>query len=131
MGFCLLLAAAATRLNAPSRWAVSIAVLAFHTAALVHNLSAWEYASEKAKSACAAAAVCVAGPQSRIGVIGLPNSLNGVYFFANGFPECVSMQRNYEPVEAELMEAAPEAGKFSCVLRWDSTANELRQSSGR
>lgn len=123
--FCLLLAAAVTRLSATPRWAVSTAVLAFHVAALVHNLSAWEYASEKAKSACAAAAVCVTGPQSRIAVLGLPGSLNGVYFFANGFPECVAMQRNFEPVEVDLPETVPDAGKYSCVLRWDTGAQSL------
>jgi len=128
IGFSLLLAVTVTRLNATPRWAVSTAVLMFHAAALVHNLSAWEYASEKAKSACAAATACVTGPESRIAVRGLPGSLNGVYFFTNGFPECVSMQRNFRPIEVDMTQASPGDGKYSCILRWDPVANELRRS---
>ena len=126
-GFCLLLAAAVTRLNATPRWAVATAVLMFHAVALAHNLSAWQYASEKAKSACAAVTACVTGPDSRMSVLGLPGSLNGVYFFANGFPECVAMQRNFEPVKADLTETIPDAGKYSCLFRWDTAEQELRR----
>jgi len=124
-GFCLLLAAAVTRLNAKPRWAVSAAILVFNAVALVHNLAAWEYASEKAKSACAAASACITGPDSKIAVRGLPGSLNGVYFFTNGFPECVAMQRNFEPVDVDMTQNVPGAGK--CVLHWDPASNELRR----
>jgi hypothetical protein len=86
IGFCLLAGMAVERLK--PRWAVaaSVAVLAFQFAALRHNVEAWAYASGQAKSVCEGAA--------RSGALATPpGSLNGVYFFANGFPECVELVR--------------------------------------
>ncbi len=98
----------AQHLKTKSQWAVSMAIVVFNLAALFHNMTAWEYASQKAKLACTVAASCgvVKGA-----VFGLPGSLKGVYFLANGFPECVEMQRNVD------------AG--TCVLAWDATTDEL------
>jgi hypothetical protein len=86
---------------------VSIAIVVFNLVALSHNMAAWEYASQKARAACSVAAKC-AGVAS-----GLPGSLNGVYFFANGFPECVEMQRTGNE------------GSQSCVLFWDPNTDQL------
>jgi len=108
VGFCLLLAAMAQRLKSRSQWVVSIAIVAFNVAALFHNMTAWEYASQKARAACSVAAKCATV------VSGVPGSLNGVYFFANGFPECVEMQRNGDA-----------GSQSSCVLSWDPTTDEL------
>jgi hypothetical protein len=109
-GFCLLLAAMVQHLRMRSQWVVSIAIVAFNLVALFHNMTAWEYASQKARAACGVAASCAVGETQ---VLGLPGSLNGVYFFANGFPECVEMQQKEN------------AGARSCVLSWDATTDEL------
>ena len=111
VGFCLLLAALTQHLKMKSQWIVSIAIIAFNLAALFHNMTAWEYASKKAQAACSVAASC--GVTGTAG-LGLPGSLNGVYFFANGFPECVEMQRNGDA-----------ATQSSCVLVWDANTVEL------
>jgi hypothetical protein len=84
VGFCWLLAAAIDGLSGRFRWAIAAVIFAFHFAALGHNLDAWEYASRKAKSACVAPAEGITPP----------GSLLGVPFFANGFPECIELQRN-------------------------------------
>jgi protein O-mannosyl-transferase len=108
-GFCLLLAATVQHLKLKSQWAVSVAIVLFNIAALFHNMKAWEYASQKAQTACSVAASC---GMVKSNVIGLPGSLKGVYFFANGFRECVEMQRNgHEGTE--------------CVLTWDANTDEL------
>jgi hypothetical protein len=109
VAFCLLLAAMAQHLKLQSQWAVSMAIVVFNLAALFHNMKAWEYASQKAQNACSVAASC---GMSKSDVIGLPGSLKGVYFFANGFPECLEMQRNGH------------AGT-ECVLAWDANTDEL------
>lgn len=89
LGFCLMLATAVEALRQKPRWVIAITILVFNSAALFHNLSAWGEAAQKAKAICSEAAAC---PNS-VDVRGLPGSLNGVYFFANGFPECVEMQQ--------------------------------------
>jgi hypothetical protein len=108
VGFCLLLAAMAQHLKTKSQWVVSIAIVVFNLAALLHNMTAWEYASQKARAACSVAAKCATV------VSGVPGSLNGVYFFANGFPECVEMQQKRA--------GGPQS---SCVLTWDANTDEL------
>jgi len=111
VGFCLLLAAMVQHLKTQSQWMVTIAIVAFNLAALLHNMTAWEYASQKARAACSVAASCALAGTS---VQGLPGSLKGVYFFANGFPECVEMQRSGD------------AGtQYPCVLAWDANTDEL------
>jgi hypothetical protein len=111
VGFCLLLAAMVQHLNMKSQWVVSMAIVVFNVAALLHNMTAWEYASQKARAACRVAAPCDLG---RSEIRGMPRSLNGVYFFANGFSECVEMQRNGD------------VGKgSSCGLGWDGDSDEL------
>ena len=110
VGFCLLLATAVESLKWKSQWVVAFSILVFNIAALFHNLSAWDQASQKARAACTVAAAC----PDKIPVLGLPGSLNGVYFFANGFHECVEMQRNMEPRQLIDRPQSP------CVLSWDS-----------
>jgi hypothetical protein len=108
VGFCLLLAAMVQHLKTRSQCVVSIAIVVFNLAALLHNMTAWEYASQKARAACSVAAKCATV------ISGVPGSLNGVYFFANGFPECVEMQRNGDT-----------GSQSSCVLSWDPNTDEL------
>jgi hypothetical protein len=125
VGFCLLLATVVEQRKA--KWVVSIAILVFNLAALFHNLSAWEYASNKAQAACSVAASCARGRDGRMAILGLPRSLRGVYFFANGFPECVQMQPGAEAAKVELREAASPAdtAQYSCILDWDGSKEEL------
>jgi hypothetical protein len=126
VAFCLLLGAVAQSLAAKPQWGVVLAILVFNIGALFHNLTEWEQVSRKASNACAVAAWCVNGRSSRIAVIGLPPSVNGVYFFANGFPECVRM-RNGDSGVVELREPDQpfDRRQFSCVLSWDPRTGEL------
>jgi hypothetical protein len=106
-GFGLLLAV--WRQYVPPKWRYTsaAAILLFQAVALRHNLQAWEYASGKARLACATAAQC-----DRPAVTGLPRSLRGVYFFANGFEQCVALQG--QPARGE------------CRLEWDAATDSIR-----
>ena len=65
-------------------------ILAFHFAARQHDLNQWEYASNRARAACAVAVEC-ARPfrEDPPKVSGLPDRLRGVPFLGNGFKECI------------------------------------------
>jgi Dolichyl-phosphate-mannose-protein mannosyltransferase len=110
-GFSLLAASAVTMVERKLRWFAGFAMLAFSFAALEHNLGGWETAAAKSKTVCEAVALC-SNPAS---IQGLPRSLNGVYFFANGLPECVRIQR----------EKQPDAPLHACSLAWDAATGSL------
>ncbi|HEV2688343.1 MAG TPA: hypothetical protein VGV35_07305 [Bryobacteraceae bacterium] len=125
VAFCLLLATLAE--NVKGKLAVSVTILVFQGAALVHNLAAWEYASQKANQACSVAAGCVKARDGRIAAFGLPQSLRGAYFFANGFPECVELQSGAGAAKVDLMPpgSSVDAAQYSCVVDWDGSKDEL------
>jgi len=113
------------------RYVIPALILAFHFAALQHNLNAWEYASEKAKAVPAAAAKC-AGPETqRIVVSGLPGVLRGVPFFVNGFREALELQQGSAgiPVVEAISGSPADWRAGSCVLIWDETKDELRSDN--
>jgi hypothetical protein len=128
VGFCLLLGLAVERMTPRVRLLVPAALMIFHLAALAHNLDGWAYASEKARDACTEAVRHIGPGTGKVVVAGLPQSLDGIAFFANGFPECVQMQRKGPPVSIELQpESKPIASEDdSSLLWWDSSARELR-----
>ncbi len=112
VGFCLLASAMVERAAPNLRVAAGIAMLVFSFTALSHNLNVWEQVAAKSKTVCEAVASC-SNPES---VSGLPRSLEGVYFFANGLPECVRLARSQNP----------DAPLHACSLRWDEKTSELR-----
>lgn len=114
-GFCLLAASAVSGagLRPAMRWGAGLAMLAFSLTALLHNLGGWETAAAKSRTVCEAVASC-----SNPSVEGLPRSLNGVYFFANGLPECVRMERAKQP----------DLHLHACSLAWDAAAGALRST---
>lgn len=128
VGFCILLATVMDGLRGKVRWIIPGVVLAFHVAALEHNLDAWEYAAAKVKSTSAIAARCVGAGTQSIVVAGLPGILRGVPFFANGFTEAVELQRNREAVQfvTAMKGSASSVDAGSCALLWDGTKDELR-----
>jgi hypothetical protein len=63
---------------------------------------------------CEAVAAC-SNPAS---AEGLPRSLKGVYFFANGLPECVRIERAKQP----------DLPQHVCSLAWDPATGALRST---
>lgn len=95
VGFCLLLGMATEKMSSRMQFILPLILIGFQLAALGHNLERWESASKKAKAACIAAVQCCSPAAAK--VVGLPESLDGVYFFANGFPECIEIQKTAFP----------------------------------
>ena len=92
-GFCLLAAAAVEPAAPKLRFAGAGAMLLFSLAALLHNLTIWERVAQQSKMFCEAAARC----SNFEDVSGVARSVDGVYFFANGLPECVRHERSMRP----------------------------------
>ncbi len=112
VGFCLLAAAALEGMRIEARIPASFGMLAFSAIVLMHNLSVREAVAGKARTVCEAVASC-SNPEA---VRGIPGSIDGVYFFANGIPECVRLERNQHP----------DGPQHACSLAWDEKARELR-----
>lgn len=110
VGFCLLAAAAVETAAPKLRAAAGAVMLAFSFAALVHNLNIWETVAAKSKTVCEALSAC-SNPQ----VTGLPRSLEGVYFFANGLAECARLEHSQNP----------DAPQHSCSLAWDEKTSRV------
>ncbi len=128
VGFCLMLSLAVDGLRGRVRYVIPGLILAFHFAALQHNLNSWEYASEKAEAVSKAAGKCAGPGTRRIVVSGLPGVLRGVPFFVNGFREAVELQRPGAGIlVVEAISGSPSDGPAgSCVLVWDEAKDELR-----
>jgi hypothetical protein len=77
--------------------------LMFQCAALVHNLLIWRDTAYLAQRTCSAFAAQFSGEQEPLTVLPLPRTHEGVYFLANGFPDCVYINYSYRhPILAEL-----------------------------
>jgi hypothetical protein len=112
-GFCLLAASLLAPLRFSSQAPLAAMLLVFHGTILWHNLVGWQRASEVVRTACDTAARCSGRPA----VKGLPRTLNGVYTFANGFSECVAMQKEH---------AGPDPGRSECRFAWDAASGTIK-----
>lgn len=124
-----MLAVAAEGLKGRVRWIIPGVILTFNFAALQHNLGAWEYASERAKTASAVVMNCISSGTKEIVVLGLPGRLRGVPFFANGFPESIELRRKGTRIAMESPGKAerrsPNEPSATQRLIWDGTEDEI------
>jgi hypothetical protein len=91
IGFSMLLAVAVESVDGVRlRPWIGGALVLFQFAALQHNLSIRRDVASLARRACQAASQSVAAGET-ISVAGLPAILQGIHFWANGFPECVEI----------------------------------------
>jgi hypothetical protein len=127
VGFALLLASAAQSWERFPRWGVYAIVVAFQAIALQQNLTAWDSAASKTLTACQVAAACNNEHGTRILAQGLPLKLDGVYFFKNGYPECVEMLKPAAGLRVDVRDAGPSGlAQYACVFNWDPVARALR-----
>jgi hypothetical protein len=109
--FCVL-AASLVRMATPKvRVAAAGGLIAFQLLTLEHNLGIWREVASTSAAACEAAVKC-SNPEA---VSGLPGTLNGVYFFRNGFPECVKLRQAQEK-QSDL---------HVCSLNWDPRSKSI------
>jgi hypothetical protein len=120
MMFSLLVAAALEGSRPRAQWAIAAALVAFHSAVLVHNLGPWMNASRIAESACSSAAAFVTGPNQRLVVNHAPHTVDGVYVFANGLGGCVSLVSGKQ-TQVTILDRQPaaEGGAAGMRLEWD------------
>ncbi len=123
--FSILLGAALTGLRPKARsWCAAILLL-FNYAALTHNLDIWGKVSQRAQQACKDASRYAGASTNRILVQQLPESLDGVFFFGNGFPECVEATTGRK-IEVQLDRgSAPPPLDSPLVLHWNQQREEL------
>jgi hypothetical protein len=110
------------------RWILAVAILAFQSGALMHNFGAWEHSSSKVEPACAAVADAARAPGAKIAIVGVPQTLGGAYFFANGFPECVEL-RNSRSADVTMIRDATrpvDRSQFTQIFKWDPQTEELQ-----
>ena len=102
-----------------------MAILLFNYAALTHNLNIWERVSQRAQQACQDASHYAGASANRMLIQELPESLDGVFFFANGFPECVEAAADRK-IEVELNRGlAPHPSNDQVVLHWNRQREKL------
>lgn len=87
VGFCLLIGFLAHDLRSRPVFCGTAAFLIFSLAVTLHNAWTWRSVALAADRECTIAAAL---PDKRVRP---PATLEGVYFFSNGFQECVDMQR--------------------------------------
>jgi hypothetical protein len=81
--------------------ALSSALLFFQAAALIHNLWTWREVAFLAQRVCRMAAMQLDQDDRPAIIYGLPVTWHGVFFLANGFPECVQMNSPH-PLAARI-----------------------------
>lgn len=113
-GFCLFLGVALGSLRSPRfQGLAALLLIAFHWAALQHNLKIWRTVSELADSVCGEIVATVPPTAGGVDVEGLPGSLKGVYFLRNGLGGCLDLKAG-RPLGLQNVSQGP----GSVVLRW-------------
>jgi hypothetical protein len=109
------------------KWILAAAILAFQSAALLHNFGAWEHSSSKAGSTCEAVADAARAPGAKIAVMGVPQTLEGAYFFANGLPECAGLLNGRRADVTMILDAssAVDRSRFTEILQWNPATEDL------
>jgi hypothetical protein len=123
--FSLLLGVALAGLSPKVRSFCALIIILFNYAALTHNLAIWERVSLRAQEACKDASVCAGASATHMLVRQLPQSIDGVFFFTNGFSECVEAAIGRK-IDVELDRgAAPHPSNSQILLRWNQQREQL------
>jgi hypothetical protein len=126
--FSILLGVALNGLRARARPVCALLIILFNWAALNHNLDIWQMVSHTAQLACNDASPCAGGSVTRMLVWQLPESIDGVYFFQNGFPQCLEAASGRK-IEVELNRGSvPPSSNDQLGLRWNQQQKRLECS---
>ncbi len=88
--------------NKPAALVLGSSTLLFQFAALRHNQQIWVQVAQSARQACLDTARFQSqNPRTALAVSGLPATLHGVFFFKNGFPQCVALAARPNAVSQE------------------------------
>ena len=116
IGFALFWALLAER----SSPLLPIGLLLFQLAALEHNLKLWRDVTLLANRTCLAVGAKLQTDPRNIVVTDLPNTLRGVYFLRNGFPQCVAIETGQPIDRITVAEDTPEHTPDARFFKWNS-----------
>jgi len=129
VGFALLLGLVLKTLHPVKlRLLVGGMILVLHFAVLQHNLGIWRRVSTLARQTCVSAARDIRPDTNRVVVRNLPGTIDGVYFFRNGFKECLEINSGHRIAEVTVDPAAlsyPE-DKSTVVLVWNEESEQIQ-----
>ena len=104
---------------------VAATLVTFHVAALQHNLSIWQRVSVMADATCSDARWLTRNGPHEVEAIGLPGTIDGVYFFANGLKECLEMEHGGVWNIRKGSDAGSPSEFGKTVLLWNDQTNKL------
>jgi hypothetical protein len=110
--------------------ALGAAVLVFQWVALQHNLRLRTEAAHLSQRACAAMGEELRRDARPILVEGLPRTWNGVYFLANGFVPCVSIQSGTPEAEDRVFVDSDPELPSPRIFTWNGAARMLVENPG-
>jgi hypothetical protein len=108
-------------------WAMPAVLIAFNVAALEHNLVPWRTTPAAAAAICGSFGREMAGDARPVYVSGLPDRLDGVYFLANGFPECVEMNSGQAAARVHVNGSGEQASPAGRRFVWNRTHRGLEE----
>jgi hypothetical protein len=115
--FCMWLA------NLPHGRLLMIFAIAFSTLELRHNLAIRSDVAKAGELACFEGTKAAQNNPAGISVYGLPRSVDGVFFFANGFPDCVRSASKNPGISVVLGHSE----RGSTILNWSAETRLLTQ----
>jgi hypothetical protein len=115
IGFALFWALLAER----SSPLLPIGLLLFQLAALEHNLKIWRDVALLSNRTCIAVGAGLRSDSRDIVVSELPNSLRGVYFLRNGFPQCVAITTGQSIDRIMVAEDNPQHAPDARFYKWN------------
>jgi hypothetical protein len=129
VGFALLVGCALENLRGQAlRASAGLAIVLFFWASLGHNLAIWSRVADLADRTCTEATGALTGAMPQVVVTGgLPGSIDGVYFFRNGFEECLEQRagRDIQLTQVESGRSLSAPPREYLLLRWDPDAQRL------
>jgi hypothetical protein len=130
VGFALLLGLAVSQVPlGRNRRLIAAGLLVFHFTVLQHNLAIWSRVATTAENTCRTAGSLLAPTTKEVVAYGLPGSLDGVYFFRNGFGHCLERQarRRLDSVEVLPAPSRVSPSEERLVLKWDRKVQNVEE----
>lgn len=110
-------------------WGMAAVLMVFNVAATEHNLRPWRAVPAAAAAVCREFGQDIAGDPRSAFVSGLPERLEGVYFLANGFPECVQMNSGQPSARVRVGGAGEALPPGARRFTWNAKTGRLELPS--
>jgi hypothetical protein len=125
--FALFLGSLFPNRNAYRTWLVAVVLVAFQATILMHNLVIWGSVTELAQKTCREIGDDVKPSSGAVAISGVPGTIDGVYFFANGLPQCVEHVANRKNLQISINSdpAMPRPGGVDQSFHWDRNTGRL------